>query len=1200
MKRDNNKRNSSNENESKTVTEEGEQAVGGEDVDDMEISGGAAVTVGDEDGSDAEHQEVGRIECLGGRQVSTIAREARVTALQNVVSSLYTATDHPGQESMVGDEELKRNTSSIRSVGFSSTDFQSQNVFHEESMSTKDVEKKMRNESTDDMNNHNIDVRIHPHEKDTAENVRDVESSSVGVFSEDMIGISPPTFSSVARYQEPGAYRFSPAHPPRRVNHATISDDVTSSHDFSVNDSLYHSSHSLPLPENKRQETVLLEATLVLSSREDPALPDEVSPPPEPVHVFSSKLVEAKEITVEEENVIGIKKKHLFIGSVVCLLIAGCVGIIVGVGAGGANDGRDPKDLGIFSLGPTIAPTIEPTDTSTAAPTIELPLKDFRAALPDFSTAALADPSSPQRKALMWLAASPFLDEYTDQRQKQMFALATLYYETNGDKWTSNDDWLNYNVPECFWYTSELTTDTCGLDAETVEKLTLYVGMKGTIPFELVFLTQLDTLDFSSNDLTGTIPQFISNLTSLRILDLSENELSGTLPTGLDALSRLEWLALGNQGKTPEVQLPIYAFEQWNNLRNLDLSMFSLGGQLPTEIARLTALEQLSLFGTKLGGPLVTDLATLTNLKLLYLDTNDLTGTIPPSWSRLTSLEDLFLFGNRLKGPLTSEVGQMTSLENVYLSFNELSGSIPEAWGSLSNLKILDLAGNALEGPLIENVTGWTRLKELNLESNRFRGTIPRSWGDLSGLKSLDLSNNDLSGSVPAELCRLVDSNSIVVSVDCQKVYCECCGCVESRPSSTGVPQTIPPSPVPFVQLTTETPTLKPAVAPTLNVPVIEEFRTSLPQYMRASLTDPASPQSKALAWLANNTNVDQYNEIRLTQRYALATLYYATNGDHWSSNEGWLSDSDECTWSTDDPFNCNGQLMAYLVLYERSLLGTIPPEIGLLSLLVEIDLDTNRIQGSIPTTIALLQNLEGLWLFGNSLSGTLPTEISTMTQLSTLDLDTNSLSSSIPATYSQLTNLVELWLGTNQLVGTFPEWISGLTSLRDLYLSENNIQGRLPESLSRLSALRNMELQSMGLTGEFPDEIWGSFTDIEYFGIGDNLLQGTIGSGIGQLTRVGVFDVFRNSFGGPIPTEIGLMQNVTIIDLSENFLTNEIPSHLAFLPNLQTLHLYDNLLSGSVPIELCNRVRNDGLDLAVDCNLVSCDCSCNCILSST
>ena len=386
---------------------------------------------------------------------------------------------------------------------------------------------------------------------------------------------------------------------------------------------------------------------------------------------------------------------------------------------------------------------------------------------------------------------------------------------------------------------------------------------------------------------------------------------------------------------------------------------------------------------------------------------------------------------------------------------------------------------------------------------------------------------------------------------------------------------------------------------PTISTAAIESFRASLPVYTQTSLEDATSAQSKAWLWLLDNADLDRYSSLRLTQRFVLATLYFSANGEQWNDNDGWLSDVDECNWSTDVFDSCTGQVYQYLILPERNLIGTLPPEIGMLTLLVELDLGTNQLQSGIPTEIAFLSNLEALWLYGNRFDGMIPTELGTMSQLFILDLESNDLSNTIPAHLSKLALLTELWLNRNRLSGLFPEWVSTLENLEVLYLSDNRIKGQVPASLSNLSELRELDLEALQLTGMFPGELWGSFTEISYFYISENRLQGNIGSAIGLLTSASVFELYTNDFNGPIPIEIGLMQNVSYVDLSDNFLTGDIPSELALLENLETLYLFDNLFSGSVPEQLCARVTNNGLDLAVDCDSVQCGCACNCLYSS-
>uniref|UniRef100_A0A7S3L6V9 L domain-like protein n=1 Tax=Amphora coffeiformis TaxID=265554 RepID=A0A7S3L6V9_9STRA len=399
---------------------------------------------------------------------------------------------------------------------------------------------------------------------------------------------------------------------------------------------------------------------------------------------------------------------------------------------------------------------------------------------------------------------------------------------------------------------------------------------------------------------------------------------------------------------------------------------------------------------------------------------------------------------------------------------------------------------------------------------------------------------------------------------------------------------------------------LTPTIAPDTLSPTgpasnraIGSFRESLPPYTQKSLEDATSPQSSALSWLLSSADEDRYSDLRLVQRFVLATLYFSTNGERWYDNDGWLSDANECDWSTEAFDICTGQVYQYLILSERNLVGTLPKEIAMLTNLIELDLGTNQLRGSIPTEIALLPNLEALWLYENRLGEAIPTELGTVSQLFILDLVENNLSGRVPDQLSQLTLLTELWLNINRLSGPFPVWISTLPNLEFLYLSENRFEGRVPASLSNLVGLRVLELRALGLTGTFPKELWGSFTEIDYLDISQNQLKGNIGSEIGFLTVADGFEIYANEFSGPIPTEIGLMQNVSYVDLSDNFLTGEIPSELALLENLETLHLYDNLIVGAVPEQLCARVTNDGLDLAVDCDFVQCDCACDCLWSA-
>lgn len=74
---------------------------------------------------------------------------------------------------------------------------------------------------------------------------------------------------------------------------------------------------------------------------------------------------------------------------------------------------------------------------------------------------------------------------------------------------------------------------------------------------------------------------------------------------------------------------------------------------------------------------------------------------------------------------------------------------------------------------------------------------------------------------------------------------------------------------------------------------------------------DPESYQSKAFDWLDSSFQ-SNFTDDELVQRYALASIYFATNGVStsftnsslgngvifpWNNNENWLTAASECTW---------------------------------------------------------------------------------------------------------------------------------------------------------------------------------------------------------------------------------------------------------------------------------------------------------------
>jgi histone H3/H4 len=120
-----------------------------------------------------------------------------------------------------------------------------------------------------------------------------------------------------------------------------------------------------------------------------------------------------------------------------------------------------------------------------------------------------------------------------------------------------------------------------------------------------------------------------------------------------------------------------------------------------------------------------------------------------------------------------------------------------------------------------------------------------------------------------------------------------------------------------------------PTPVPTLSLGDLSYLLGSVSSDNGEALQSSSTPQNMAFKWLANDTLLGTYTNETIIQRYALATLYYSTNGDSWVNNASWLDDGDEC-----DSFQveCTDGVVASLNLSSNNLFGMIPPEIGLLS----------------------------------------------------------------------------------------------------------------------------------------------------------------------------------------------------------------------------------------------------------------------------
>ena len=307
------------------------------------------------------------------------------------------------------------------------------------------------------------------------------------------------------------------------------------------------------------------------------------------------------------------------------------------------------------------------------------------------------------------------------------------------------DTLLGMGTASLNWATSLSMASWDGISVTGSRVTRLNLSQKqltGTIPAALSGLTNLDSLDLGSNQLTGAIPD-LSALTNLTNLRLNTNQLSGAIPATLSALTNLQKLHLQDNQLSGTIPA---ALSGLTNLEDLFLNTNQLTGTIPAALSGmsgLTSLQYLLLSGNQLSGT-IPNLSALTNLQQLHLSDNELTGTIP-ALSALTNLTQIDLKQNQLSGAIPA-LSALTNLQQLHLSDNELSGTIP-ALSALTNLHNLQLDNNQLSGS-IPALSSLTSLEILYLHNNELSGSIP----DLSGLSSLEilfLYNNELSGSIP-------------------------------------------------------------------------------------------------------------------------------------------------------------------------------------------------------------------------------------------------------------------------------------------------------------------------------------------------------------------------------------------------------------------------------------------------------------------
>ena len=282
-------------------------------------------------------------------------------------------------------------------------------------------------------------------------------------------------------------------------------------------------------------------------------------------------------------------------------------------------------------------------------------------------------------------------------------------------------------------------------------------------------------------------------------------------------------------------------------------------------------------------------------------------------------------------------------------------------------------------------------------------------------------------------------------------------------------------------------------------------FQDNLPRDVLVDLKDPTTIEYSANVWMQNDPNLESYSGQRQRQRFALAAFYYATLGDNWIRNDGWLDyDSSECDWywaySPDNSYSpwekaiCDDDHNIMIFdLHSNNLGGCLtgltryyakvhyfdvsnnniggPPPLLASNLIQVFDVSNNQLEGSFVGDAGFAAfDLRVARIDGNRLSGNLSPVIPYIPKLEIFNMTSNLFHHAIGSQFQYATKLTYLGLGNNLLTGTVPSELGVLSELKTLDVSGNvQVQGTFPSELQKLTVLYHLDISATQVSGSIP-----------------------------------------------------------------------------------------------------------------------------------
>jgi gliding motility-associated-like protein len=301
-------------------------------------------------------------------------------------------------------------------------------------------------------------------------------------------------------------------------------------------------------------------------------------------------------------------------------------------------------------------------------------------------------------------------------------ALIDIYQSTDGRNWSSP------------WQLNQKVTTWSGVTIENKRVVMLNFGSRGLVgelPGSLGSLSQLRSLNISSNNLTGSL-QVLTSLSDLKTLNIAATKYKasyGNLPSMFGQMRQLTSLNIAQNGFTNPIS---------------DTTGFFL----------LTFLEELEIQSNSFAGTMQSEFGNFRNLKKFNISSSGFLGALPISLRNLTQLEEFYLASNTFNSELGTIISVMPKLRILSAASNKLGKNrgLPTSLPALNQLTYLDLSNNEYEFPIFPQISNLQNLETLLLQNNKLSQNLPFSIGNLSKLVTCNLSNNLLDGQIPIRL----------------------------------------------------------------------------------------------------------------------------------------------------------------------------------------------------------------------------------------------------------------------------------------------------------------------------------------------------------------------------------------------------------------------------------------------------------------